>query len=63
MSKAMPKRITITLPNPVYDALTQLADVRDEPVASLATEAVKEMVRTAKEIGEISPDKDLKDSQ
>lgn len=56
MSKPMPKRITITLPNPVYEALSQLADMRDEPVASLATEAVKDLVKSAKQSGELPPD-------
>ncbi|MEM6867173.1 MAG: hypothetical protein F6K00_31675 [Leptolyngbya sp. SIOISBB] len=56
MSKTMPKRITITLPNPVYESLSQLAEIRDEPVAAIATEAVKELVKSAKQSGELPTD-------
>lgn len=54
MLEGMPKRITITLPNPVYERLTQLSEVRDKPAATLAAEAVEKMIEQAKEEGEIS---------
>ena len=53
MAKRMPKRITITLPNPVYDRLTQLSEIRDKPPATLSAEAVESMIRDAVESGEI----------
>ena len=53
MTESMPKRVTITIPNPVYDLLTELSQVRDKPPATLAAEAVERMVEQAKENGEI----------
>ncbi|MBD2261052.1 hypothetical protein [Pseudanabaena sp. FACHB-2040] len=53
MTKSMPKRITITLPNPVYDRLTALSEIRDKPPATLAAEAVEKLVEQAKESGEL----------
>ena len=55
MTKVMPKRITITLPNPVYNQLSALSEARDKPPATLAAEAVEEMVKQAEQIGEIQP--------
>ena len=43
----MPKRITITLPNPVYDSLLSLSELRDKPPATLSAEAVEEMIKAA----------------
>ncbi|MBE9063205.1 hypothetical protein [cf. Phormidesmis sp. LEGE 11477] len=50
----MPKRITITLPNPVYDRLVSLSELRDKPPATLSAEAVEEMIKAAIEAGLIS---------
>ena len=50
----MPKRITITLPNPVYDRLVSLSELRDKPPATLSAEAVESMVKAAIEAGLIS---------
>ena len=50
----MPKRITITLPNPVYDRLVSLSELRDKPPATLSAEAVEDMVKAAIETGLIS---------
>ena len=50
----MPKRITITLPNPVYDRLVSLSELRDKPPATLSAEAVEEMVKEAIKAGLIS---------
>ena len=50
----MPKRITITLPNPVYDRLVSLSELRDKPPATLSAEAVEAMVKAAIESGLIS---------
>ena len=50
----MPKRITITLPNPVYDRLVSLSELRDKPPATLSAEAVEEMVKAAVAAGLIS---------
>ena len=50
----MPKRITITLPNPIYDRLVSLSELRDKPPATLSAEAVEEMVKAAIEAGFIS---------
>lgn len=47
----MPKRITITLPNPVYDSLLNLSELRDKPPATLSAEAVEEMVKAAIKAG------------
>ncbi|NET38147.1 MAG: hypothetical protein F6K19_40130 [Cyanothece sp. SIO1E1] len=47
MTKQMPKRITITLPNPVYERLTALAKVKDKPAATLAAESVEKLVEQA----------------
>lgn len=55
MTKVMPKRITITLPNPVYSQLSALSEARDKPPATLAAEAVEEMVKQAEQVGEIQP--------
>lgn len=54
MNKRMPKRITITLPNPAYERLTALSEIRDKPPATLAAEAVERLVETAIENGEIA---------
>lgn len=53
MTKVMPKRITITLPNPVYNQLSALSEARDKPPATLAAEAVEDMVKQAEQLGEI----------
>jgi predicted DNA-binding protein len=50
----MPKRITITLPNPVYDRLLSLSELRDKPPATLSAEAVEEMIKEAIKAGLIS---------
>ena len=50
----MPKRITITLPNPVYDSLVSLSELRDKPPATLSAEAVEEMIKAAIKAGLIS---------
>lgn len=50
----MPKRITITLPNPIYDRLVSLSELRDKPPATLSAEAVEEMVKAAIEAGFVS---------
>jgi len=50
----MPKRITITLPNPVYDRLVSLSELRDKPPATLSAEAVEEMIKAAVAAGLIS---------
>ena len=50
----MPKRITITLPNPVYDRLVSLSELRDKAPATLSAEAVEEMVKAAIAAGLIS---------
>jgi len=50
----MPKRITITLPNPVYDRLVSLSELRDKPPATLSAEAVEEMIKAAIKAGLIS---------
>lgn len=55
MTKVMPKRITITLPNPVYNQLSALSEARDKPPATLAAEAVEELVKQAEQVGEIQP--------
>ena len=47
----MPKRITITLPNPVYDRLLSLSELRDKPPATLSAEAVEEMTKAAIKTG------------
>ena len=47
----MPKRITITLPNPVYDSLLSLSELRDKPPATLSAEAVEEMIKAAIKAG------------
>jgi predicted transcriptional regulator len=57
MSNQMPKRITVTLPNPVYEKLTALASVRDKPAATLAAESVEKLVEQAVESGEIQAGK------
>jgi predicted DNA-binding protein len=54
MTRQMPKRITITLPNPVYDRLTALSEVRDKPPATLAAESVERLVEQAVNEGEIA---------
>lgn len=54
MFKRMPKRITITLPNPVYDRLAALSEVRDKAPASLAAEMVERAIEKAQEDGELS---------
>jgi predicted DNA-binding protein len=50
----MPKRITITLANPVYDRLMSLSELRDKPPATLSAEAVEEMIKAAIAAGLIS---------
>lgn len=50
----MPKRITITLPNPIYDRLVDLSELRDKPPATLSAEAVEEMIKEAIRAGLIS---------
>lgn len=55
MLKRMPKRITITLPNPIYDKLYALSAVRDKAPASLASEMIERAIEKAQEDGEISP--------
>lgn len=47
----MPKRITITLPNPVYEKLVSLSELRDKPPATLSAEAVEEMIKAAIKAG------------
>lgn len=51
----MPKRITVTLPNPIYEALGELAKVRDKPAATLAAEAVESLIEQAKRAKELPP--------
>ena len=53
MFKRMPKRITITLPNPVYERLTALSEVRDKAPASLAAEMVERAIEKAQEDGNL----------
>ena len=55
MQQTMPKRITITLPNPVYDRLTALSEVRDKPPATIAAECVERLIEQVVEAGEIPP--------
>ena len=50
----MPKRITITLPNPIYDKLYALSAVRDKAPASLASEMIERAIEKAQEDGELS---------
>lgn len=58
MAKQMPKRITVTLPNPIYEKLNALAEVRDKPAATLAAEAVERLIEQAKQAGEL-PDQPI----
>lgn len=51
----MPKRITITVPNPIHRQLSKLSVVRDKPLATLAAEAVEQFVKAAEEDGAIPP--------
>ena len=55
LTKNMPKRITITLPEPIYKGLGEISKLRDKVPASLAAEAVEEAVRQAASEGKISP--------
>lgn len=51
----MPKRITITLPEPIYKGLGELSKLRDRVPAALAAEAVEGEVRRAAQEGRIPP--------
>lgn len=51
----MPKRITITLPDPVHKGLGELSELRDKAPAALAAEAVEVAIRQAASEGKISP--------
>lgn len=61
MQRQMPKRITITLPNPVYEGLVALSKVKDKPPATLAAEAVEKLVEETKEAVEILPTEVIKE--
>ena len=54
MLNKMPKRITVTLSNPIYALLVQLSEVKDKAPASLAAEAVETRIETEIAAGVIS---------
>ena len=50
-SRLMPKRFSINVPEPIYEALSILAKVRDKPLATLAAEVVEALAQDAIDSG------------
>lgn len=51
------KRVYITLPDSVYDALERWADDQGRPTANLAAYVVEKAIEEAQKEGKIPPDK------
>ena len=55
----MPKKFTITVPEPIYDTLAILARIKDKSAASLASQMVEDAVGKALESGIIEKFQEL----
>lgn len=55
----MPKKFTITVPEPIYDTLAILARIKDKSTASLASQMVEEAAVKEKETGIIEKFQEL----
>lgn len=51
----MPKRVHLTLPDPIHDDLARWADARGQAVATVGAIALEIAIKQAKEAGEIPP--------
>lgn len=54
----MPKRISISLPDPYYEKLEQWAELDDRTVAGLASYIVQKAIDEAAKEGKITPDQE-----
>ena len=53
----MPKRVHLTLPDPIHDELVRWAKSRGQAIATVGAIALEIAIKQAKESGEIPPEK------
>lgn len=58
MIEIMPKRISISLPDPYYEKLEQWAELDDRTVAGLASYIVQKAIDEAEKAGKVAPKKE-----
>ncbi len=51
----MPKRVHLTLPDPIHDELARWANARGQAVATVGAIALEIAIKQAREAGEIPP--------
>lgn len=51
----MPKRVHLTLPDPVHDELVRWANARGQAIATVGAIALEIAIKQAREAGEIPP--------
>jgi hypothetical protein len=51
----MPKRVHLTLPDPIHDELVRWANARGQAIATVGAIALEIAIKQAKEAGEIPP--------
>jgi hypothetical protein len=51
----MPKRVHLTLPDPIYDELVRWANARGQAIATAGAIALEIAIKQAREAGEIPP--------
>ena len=52
----MPKRVHLTLPDPIHDELVRWANARGQAIATVGAIALEIAIKQAKEAGEIPPE-------
>ena len=58
-SRCMPKKFSVTVPEPIYEILSMLARIRDKSVATLAAQAIEDIANEAIESGVIAKFQEL----